>query len=350
MKKLSLSFLYIAALASIATFSTSCGGDEDTVEPTVVSEDSCDVAVYPDNTGDAELVVLNYTSSIIEVEAETDLSLALQVTKGSNRAQKVRLFQSACKNLIGSEVDLSDQEKGGKNGIDLRATDAAQIRNVIYSVPTGFTTIYLTIEIDEAGGNYTYTQLTLEVTGSGIVDSWSNLTLGAQNNSAASRLSSGTGLTYTACNAAANIEDIDVTYAVATSSNQLQAARAVESSSSSYICSNPARFESLIGLTNSTPTAQCDEEEANNDNYQTNGGTNTYFATSTLTVAEFDAATDTELGNIVSSTSETVQVTAADQIIEFVNADGKKGLIKIESISSISDASGSIVVSVKVQR
>ena len=89
MKKLSL--LYVAAFAALAIFTTSCGSDEEEIL-TPVSVDSCATAVYPESTGDAELEVLNYPSSTIMVEAETDLSLALQVTRGTSRAQKIRLF------------------------------------------------------------------------------------------------------------------------------------------------------------------------------------------------------------------------------------------------------------------
>ena len=113
------------------------------------------------STGDATIEVLNFSGNTIEVEAGKTLSMAVEVTRGTERAKKLRLWQSDCINSLGTEVDLSDEPKGGKNGIDLRRTDDAQVRNFNYMVPTGMDPLYLTIEITEGGDLVVYMQLTL---------------------------------------------------------------------------------------------------------------------------------------------------------------------------------------------
>ena len=260
---------FMLAIAGITALS-SCKKDEEepVVPPTV---DECASATLPVATGDATINVANYSSTTIEVEAGNILALAVQVTKGSSRTKKLRLFTSDCINILGTEEDLSDQPKGGANGIDLRNTDDVQIRNVNYAIPTGMDPIYLTIQIDEGGGNTNYQQLTLNASGSGLVTLTENVELGGNSNTTAgpnadgaSRMATSTGLTYSACNAAANIDYIDMTYAVNKTAPYPM-----------YLCSNPARFAAPVSLV--TSIASCGDD----GDLSTAGGRPSYFVSYT---------------------------------------------------------------------
>lgn len=341
MKRVSL-FAKVAFLAASTLFLASCTGEEVDGPGLSNGQAACDSAVFPTSTGNATVDLQNFDeNAVIMVSAGSELTLALEVTRGDNRAQKIRLWESDCPNLLGAEVDLSDQPKGGRNGIDLRRTDDVQVRNVIYEVPaSGFSDIFLTIEIDEAGGLVTYKKLRLSVSGSGILDTWSNVLLGGNTNANASRMSSGTGQTYTACNAAANIEYIDLTYAVS-----------LEAGNKNYICSNPARFESPVGL--GRATVVCGEDGT----LPTDGGLATYFAMAPATV-DFNTVTNAEISalSITNTNNQYMEVTSVGQVFAFLNTSAaggttKKGLVRIESITPGSTATnGTITVSVKVQR
>ena len=333
MKKLS----YLLSLTAVAgmVLLYSCGKDEDP-EPVVTTPDACAEATefLSGATGDAAIVLKNFSSDVIQVEAGNILSLAVEVTKGSSRTKKIHLWQSDCEKLIGTEIDLSDQPKGGKNGIDLRNTDDAQIRNVNYTVPTGMDPIYLTIEVTEGGGNMVYKQLTLNVTGSGLVTLSAGIELGGNSNALASRMATATGLTYSACNAAANIDYVDLTYAVG-----------IVTPYTMYLCSNPARFASPISL--STSTASCGDDGS----LSTAGGSKSYFAPYTGTLSPSTAtSTDLDALAVASDNDQYIEVAAVGDKFEFMNPDGLKGLIEVTAISGPNTTGGSCTVSVVVQR
>ena len=68
---------------------------------TPIDDAACDTLVYPENTGDATVEILNLDiSETMEVEAGSELALAVQVTRGENRAQKIKLYQSDCENAL----------------------------------------------------------------------------------------------------------------------------------------------------------------------------------------------------------------------------------------------------------
>jgi hypothetical protein len=325
MKKIAY-FLSIGALASMIVFS-GCKKDEE------VDTTACENQSFPSTSGTATVAIKNYTTvvgdyTVIDAAAGDNLSFAVEITKGTNRPQKLRIYQTDCANKRGDIVSLAGQPgaEDGDTRLDLRNTDDPQIRQFLYTVPTGMSTVYLNIEIDESGDKYTYKRVKLNVSGSGIVDSWSSITLGGQTNAAASRMSSGTGQTYSACNAAANMEYIDITYAWNTDG---------------YLCSNPARFLSPVGLSNSNPS--CGDDGA----LPTNGGTATYFEV--YSGGDFATITDAQLSALtVSTANQYVSFSAAGSVYKFENAKGKKGLIKVNSYTTA--ANGSISVDVKVQR
>jgi hypothetical protein len=83
------------------------------------------------------------------------------------------------------------------------------------------------------------------------------------------------------------------------------------------------------------------------DNWTTKNPTR--FKTTTVTVAAFDAMTDdTDIKDIAEGADQTrIGGLAVDQVIAFVTASGKKGLIKVKVITEGSD--GSLTMDVKVQ-
>lgn len=344
MKKIAY-FLSIGVLASAIVLS-GCKKDDE------VDTTACENSTYPTGGGSATVTIKNYTTvvgdfTVIDAAAGDNLSFAVEIVKGTNRPQKLRIYQTDCVNKIGDIVSLAGQPgaEDGDTRLDLRNTDDPQIRQFLYTVPTGMSTVYLTIAVDESGDKYTYKRVKLNVSGSGIIDTWSGVSLGGNSSSTASRMSSGTGQTYLACNAGANIEYIDITYAISKTPSDVPTAGtcATQSGNFSYICDNPTRFTCPIGLT--TSTASCGED----GNLSTAGGTATHFKT--YTGGDFATITAAQLTALTVSTSDptAVQVTAVGDVFQFVNAKGKKGLIKVVS-GTLNNSANDIMVDVKVAR
>lgn len=306
MRKLS-SYLFALVAFTGLTFFTSCTDD---------AEDP--VAELEPATGTVQISFLNFpgTGNVTTTAAPGDLvAVAVQVQKtaGGNRPQTLRVYETKTLNTRGTQV--------GKD-IDLRNTDDAQIKNVNYTV-SGSGTTYLYFEVDESNKAFSRKVLTINATGTAGVNTYTNVVLGAQLNAAPSRISSATGQLYTACDASANINDIDITYAVL--------------GTSPTILSNPERQVKEL----STDAKNCDDAATS-----TAGGPNTKF--SKANTADFNGATDTTLGALtISGTSESVVVVKGD-IIAFETEDGRKGLIKVEDV--VAGTSGSLKISVKVQR
>ncbi len=75
-----------------------------------------------------------------------------------------------------------------------------------------------------------------------------------------------------------------------------------------------------------------------------------YFKLSDKTTVEFDAITNkTDLDFITESTSESVQNLVVNNIVEFVDQYGNKGLIKVTKIEGTTGSDGKITFNVKVQ-
>lgn len=344
MKK--LSFWAKASVVALALGFASCGGDDDpTPTPTETSAEECDSLTYPDNTGNASIRVLNFTDAEITngimVEAGTDLTLALALTEGNSNLKFINLYQSDCENKVGDILDVSKQPKGGSNGIRLRNTGDLQNRDVIYTVPTGFSPIYLSVVVKDADDQLTRLKIKLEVGGSGIVDEHTGVTLGGNSSLLGARVNSATGLVYTECNAADLIGSVDTVGAI-----DLTYAIQKQGDFNGFLCSNPARFEMPINITKDVTTSDCGD-----GNLSVRGGSATYFA-AVADGFDYDAATDTEIEalSVSSSDLQYIQVTGADQVVAFMNSKGQKGLIKIESINLPNNTAGDVTISVKVQR
>jgi hypothetical protein len=343
MRKLSY-FLSITAMAAMVTFSACKKDDEETPETTCADE------VYPTTSGSATVAFKQpFSTSAGTVQAGDIIAIAVEITKGSQRPQKLRVYQSDCDKAKGDIVKFQGQAKtnGAGDEIDLANTDDAQVRTINYTVPSGISPIYLNFEVDESGSKYTYKQLVLTVSGSGIVDSRTVTNLGSQGSSYGSRMSTALGYIYTACEIPQNLDQIDVVYAVSLTSPY-----------KSYLCSNPARstnatngtiFGTLSYTAPYSATCVGDAGETTGT-YTTGGGKSTYFKA--YAGSSFATATDADLTALTVSSSDNqyVEFTANDQIFEFLNANGKKGLIKVTSVGTLGNTNNAINVDIKVQR
>ncbi|MFN6943828.1 MAG: hypothetical protein ACK4ND_02700 [Cytophagaceae bacterium] len=336
MKKLSYLFSLVALAAIVMV--TACSKEED---PQPTTPDECAAAEFPATTGSATIKILNFTKTqdgytVIEANANSTLAFAVEITKGTNRPQKLRVYQTDCKNAKGEIVTFTGQsglEDGGKR-FDLRNTDEAQVRNFNYTVPAGMATIYLNIETDESGNTYSYKRVKINVSGSGIIDSYTGISLAPQANATVpSRLASTTGQTYRACDAYANIDYIDITYAFSNNG-----------SGSAHFASNSARFGTTIAIPSST--ANCGEDGTVDF---ANKGVRTKFKSY---VGDFASATNTEIAAITFSDEdgEVIPVTGAGTTYAFQTSNNRKGLIHVVSGTFTNTVNATIVTNVKVQR
>ena len=88
-----------------------------------------------------------------------------------------------------------------------------------------------------------------------------------------------------------------------------------------------------------------DEDDAENETLN-----ETFFSTSTFVAADFDAlGLSGELDVIIKSTDQKITNLAVDDVIEFVDNYGKKGLIKITEIQAGFNVDDFIVFDVKIQ-
>lgn len=255
------------------------------------------------------------------------VSVLMEKATNGARPQKLRIYETNTINTRGTQVKVEGQ--GNSEGtIDLRNVDS-QTKTIDYTVPATATgTIYLYFEVDESGDKFSRKVLRVNVGSSSTIDNFTNITLGAQSNPAPSRMSSSTGYVYLACETEANLSFIDITYAST-------------AASTNYLSSNPARFQAPIGL--QTTTTNCGDEGTIN----TNGGTSTYFMAATA--ADFTNANDASLNALAVTTSAPqFIVVEAGKYYAFRNNKGKKGVVKVNSLTG--GPNGTINIDVKVQR
>jgi hypothetical protein len=208
----------------------------------------------------------------------------------------------------------------------LRNTDEAQIKNINYTVPNIGGPVYLYFEVDESASAFSRKLLTVTISGTAGVSAFTGITLGAQGvGTGPSRLASATGQIYSACNAAANMSDIDITYAFLTAGPT--------------ILSNPERAVQGLGTT----ATNCGD----NASSSTAGGPNTTFIKA-ATTESFDNATDATLGALSFANAKALVSVAKGDVIAFKTADNRNGLIRVDDI--VTGTTGSIKISVKVQR
>ena len=285
-------------------------------------------ATLPEPDGTVTINFLNYPGANPSVNATGGdiIAVAVEMVKGTgSRPQKLRVFETTVMNTRGTQVGTT---------IDLRNQDK-QTKNVNYTVPSTNGIIYLYFEVDESGGKFSRKILTINVGGVGGINTWTGVKLGASGNSLPATMSSATGQTYTVAgadssDAAANIADIDITY--------------IETLAATgpWFASYPARSKAPFNISSAT----------------IKGASATYFTSSTLTAAEFDAIADltalnTAIGTAPAATDPeyyppVTGSVAVGSVIEFKNGRGKAGLIKITGYEP--GSSGTVTIDVKVQR
>jgi hypothetical protein len=321
MKRISSYLFTLLAFAGLSLF-TSCGDDTE-VDPT---------ETLPQPDGTVLIEFRNYPGNDPSVNAAAGdlIVVSVKMTKAANgtRPQKLRIYETDVLNTRGTQVKVEGQ--GNNEGtIDLRNVDE-QTKTIDYTIPaTASGTKYLYFEVDESGDKFSRKVLRINISGSGSIDSFTNITLGAQNNAAPSRMSSATGYVYLACEVEENINYIDITYAST-------------AAATNYLSSNPARFQAPIGLT--VTTRDCGDEGTIN----TNGGNATYFVAAPAGT-NFATADNATLEALTVTTSNPQYIAVQNgSIYAFRNSEGKKGLIKVNSLAG--GPSGTINIDVKVQR
>lgn len=99
-------------------------------------------------------------------------------------------------------------------------------------------------------------------------------------------------------------------------------------------------YDYPAGIINIPSIANVTEDELNK----------TYFALSSFTPEDFDGVAEASgLNSIVSSGNQAVTNLSVGDVVEFVDAYGNKGLIKVTKISAGDGSSGSITLDIKVQ-
>jgi hypothetical protein len=310
MKKLN-NLLYLMLVVSLITACNKANEDPATTLPVA--------------DGTATINFLNYPSAEITAAPADFISIAVEIVKGQNRTQKLRIYQTDVLNTRGTQLGST---------IDLRNVDDPQVKNINYSVPATFSgPKYLYFEVDESGGKFSRRVFTIQpvVTGTAPINEWTNIQLGAQSNdSLGSRMSSQSGYVYKACDVEKNINDIDITFALSLQNPNF------------YLSSNPARFLPPIGLT--VRSSNCPEGPI-----QTDAGRPTYF--STATDADYNSATEQSLGalSVSSTNNQYIGFTTSGSYYSFLNAEGKKGVIFVRQIND-SGPTASVTLDIKVQR
>jgi hypothetical protein len=329
MKKISLfySLLFIASVS----FLGSCGNKDDEA-PQPSTPDECAQAEFPATTGTAIVNIKNFSNGVVNAAAGELVTFAVEVTKDANRPQKLKAYQTDCKNALGEPVTFPEGQSASEQNntrFDLRNT-STQVRNIIYSVPSGMSTIYLNFAVEESGNTVTYKRITINVSGSGVLDVWKGLKIVAQSptSSLPSRASTNTGQTYVACDAASNLSSIDITL--------------LENGGKTYILSNPKRFEAPFNRP-TTGLTTCNDDGTTTPIV---GGPKVYFTPTSLGLS----ATDADLSGIAQSTDQFIEVTGAGQAIGFVKEDGRKGVIIVTAASDLGTVESTVTFDVIVQR
>ncbi|MDJ1470151.1 hypothetical protein QNI19_00005 [Cytophagaceae bacterium DM2B3-1] len=313
------------------------------VLPVMVLLSSCD-STDGDPLDQTEPFENNGTSTIELVPNQNSYSvgpgqkviLSLKITKGAsgNRPQKLRLYET-------STVGTKEREAFQK--IDLKNVDS-QTKTIEYTAPTTNGTTYLYFEVDESGDKYKTTYVTVIVSGTVAIAEWNNIELGAQNDAKASRFASASGQIYAVCDILkgvtaegdstdGNLKYVDILYRITPKDNP-----AIPT-----LMSNPQSITDGFAKT----TTQCDGTPRSVE-----GGSLSYFATTTADYATADA--DALKALTVSSSSAQKIAVVKGGTYAFLNADNKKGLIKVNDITGsaadINAGKGTINISVKVLR
>jgi len=164
------------------------------------------------------------------------------------------------------------------------------------------------------------------------IHTWANKTLGslAHASTAGSSFSSSDGNVYSIANAKTNSAKVDLIY------------------------SNGATYPFALVAPNLPAIGPLPENSTNRVETWATINATKLAKLSSVTVAEFDGCTDDKLidEKVTSATVSANNVTnlTANNIVGFITAGGKKGLIKVISTDTSSSANQSITITVKVQK
>lgn len=289
MKKLNL-FLGLGAIA-LSLFFTSC---EEEVNP-------------------APVISYDQASPVALAAGETSAVLTGTIVAEANLSE-VKLFQV---------TDLSEQQLATITSFtsgEITTTDDVNY-NFRFEI-TGITED-VTIKITATDKDDQVSSKSIEITSSGAaLSSFTAVLMGAQSNlTTGSYLDAETGEVYLQSGAESNSGLIDMVY--------------------------------YFGSTNEATLTAPDDVTVNGGagnlslcaGFSTKNATR--FGASSLSSTEFDAATSADVADISVSNSKMIQLAQGD-VIEFETDGGKKGLIKVASIST--GTSGSITIDVKIEQ
>jgi hypothetical protein len=288
MKK--LFFLLSMSAIALSLFLSSCGDDKDDPKP------APSISAYIG------------TSSVksITVDKDEPVTITYTVTTGEN-IEKIEVIER----VGGSTKPVTGFPKTSK------FKTSTSDEGVVVVVSTGTEVFYDFKVTDSKGATQTVTVTLNPASEAKTFATYTARLVGAQTNSEGSYFASVTGLVYKAADAATNKSIIDVTFAQIGSPT-----------TTPRLISPDFRGDASIGL-----TAFAD-------------GTTTYFKASSL---NFDTVNDSQLAAISASTSKSI-IIAQGSTYEFVNAAGKKGLIKVTNYTAGTGTNGSITIDVKVQK
>ncbi len=317
MKK--VSYLFLAMMVAIIT---SCGITPD-VQPVPedlslpVADGNLDIAFSDSLT--------NKNGSVIAASGDdVNVSLIIKKTPTSDKPRIARVFIATQPNYRG-KLDAPLFE------IKLKNIDE-QTQTINYTVSQASGKVYIHFDVYDNKDKVTRKTLIVNISADAQIASWQNITLGAQNNTAASRFASATADLYKVCDLDSNIRYVDITYA----------AIGTPSAKPTFL-SNPRR--PLLGLSTTIPASNtiC-------GGGSTAGGTATYFVAAPITV-DFATVTDAILGGLTIPATTQDIVAEVGKTYAFANGRNKKGLIKVTKITAgTTDFNGSITFDVKVQK
>jgi hypothetical protein len=316
MKKISYLFLAI-----IAMYITACGITPEIQAPLEdltlpVADGTLDVAFTDSLT--------NKTGTVTAASGDNvNVSVIIKKTATAGKPKIMRVFIATQANYRG-KTDAPLFEIALKNR-------AEQTQTIDYTVSPTSGKVYIHCDVYDSNDKVTRKTLIVNVSADAQIASWQAVTLGAQNNAAASRFASATGDLYKVCDLDSNkvnIGYVDITFA------------ADRTTAKPIFLSNPRR--AVLGYSTTIPASNtvC-------GGGSTAGGTSTYFVAAPLTV-DFAAANDAILGALVIPATAEDIVAEVGKIYAFVNGRNKKGLIKVNSI--VQGADGKITFDLKVQK
>jgi len=292
--------LVLLLLAGTTVFFSRCKKDETFADPTISFQNGTTSLVF------------NGTNSIsvnVTFAAEGKIE---SVTLSGPSLTGTGTTSSPITNKMGTSG--TDNVKGETSATYLFNVSAADLLLAKANHTTGFTYTFTIVDQEDKSTTGTFTVTYPATVTYGDIDTWTGKTLGAQNASEGSYLASSTGAVLTQTQATANPSIADISYLV------------LNTGAESFV-SPSERATYGYGLT---------------------GGTITYFDVSSISASTFDLLTNDSLIKDIPTLTPLKVSIANGGVYSFINAAGKKGLIKVTALQT--GQSGKVTISVKVQK